>query len=266
MGYQIGVTPMQMVTAANSIASGGKLLEPHLVRATIRDGVRHPVAPKVLRQTISQATANVMTAIMEDVVERGTAKSAAIPGYRVAGKTGTAAKLVNRRYSKSDYNGSFVGFVPSRRPALTVLVVIDSARTGQGFGGAVAAPVFQRIAAASLRHLGVPRTLDPIPPVLATVAAPAPAPASRVQSLLVSMTSDASQGLMPDLRGLGAREALRVLGRLGLAARVQGSGVVISQEPEAGTPLERGASSVLRLGRDAAAVPPTVPAPPGDRE
>lgn len=266
MGYQIGVTPMQMITAANSIASGGKLFEPHLVRATIRDGVRHPVAPKVLRQTISQATANVMTAIMEDVVERGTARGAAIPGYRVAGKTGTAAKLVNRRYSKSDYNGSFVGFVPSRRPALTVLVVIDSGRTGQGFGGAVAAPVFQRIAAASLRHLGVPRTLDPIPPVLATVPASAPAPVSRVQSLLVSTSTDATQGLMPDLRGLGAREALRVLGRLGLTARVQGSGVVISQVPEAGTPLERGASSLLRLGRDAAAAPLNETAPPGDRE
>src|SRR5690606_15773907 len=91
MGYQIGVTPMQMVTAANSIASGGKLLEPHIVRATIRDGVRYPVEPKVLRQTISQATANILTGIMEDVVIRGTAKAAALPGYQVAGKTGTAA-------------------------------------------------------------------------------------------------------------------------------------------------------------------------------
>ncbi len=254
MGYQIGVTPMQMVTAANAIASGGKLFEPHLVRATVRDGVRHPVAPKLLRQAISQRTANVLTTIMESVVDRGTAKAAAVDGYRVAGKTGTAAKLVNRRYSKSDYNGSFVGFVPSRRPALTVLVVIDSARTGQGYGGAVAAPVFQRIAEASLRHLGVPRSEDPIPPVLA-VPVSHTAPASRVQSLLVSLTPSANQGLMPDLRGLGAREALRVLARLGLTARLQGSGVVIGQAPEAGSPLERGGFSVLRLGRDAAALP-----------
>lgn len=266
MGYQIGVTPLQMVTAANSIASGGQLYEPHLVRAIVQDGVRKPVAPKVLRQTVSQATANVLTAIMEDVVERGTAKAAAIPGYRVAGKTGTAAKLVNRRYSKSDYNGSFVGFVPSRRPALTVLVVIDSGRTGQGFGGAVAAPVFQRIAAASLRHLGVPRTLDPIPPVLPAVPAVAPAAASRVQSLLVSMTSDANQGLMPDLRGLGAREALRVLGRLGLTARVHGSGLVVEQSPEPGTPLERGAESVLRLGRKLPAGQAVAPAGTGGPE
>ncbi len=248
MGYQIGVTPMQMVTAANSIASGGKLYEPHLVRATIRDGVRHPVAPKVLRQTISPETANVLTTIMEGVVARGTAKGAALSGYRVAGKTGTSAKLVNGRYSKSDYNGSFVGFVPSRRPALTVLVVIDSGRTGQGYGGAVAAPVFKRIAEASLRHLGIPRSIDPIAPVLAVPVADVAPVSTRVQSLLVSLTPS-TQGLMPDLRGLGAREALRVLGRLGLSARLQGSGVVIAQSPEPGAPLERGSASVLRLGR-----------------
>jgi cell division protein FtsI (penicillin-binding protein 3) len=252
MGYQIGVTPMQMVTAANAIATGGKLMEPHLVRATVRNGVRHPVAPKVIRQAISQATANTLTTIMESVVDRGTARAAAVDGYRVAGKTGTAAKLVDRRYSKSDYNGSFVGFVPSRRPALTVLVVIDSARTGRGYGGAVAAPVFQRIAEASLRHLGVPRSEDPIPPVLAVPVSHTPAE-SRVQSLLVSLAPSANQGLMPDLRGLGAREALRVLARLGLSARIQGSGVVVGQSPEAGTPLERGGPSVLRLERDASA-------------
>ena len=253
MGYQIGVTPMQMITAVSSIANGGKLLEPHLVRATIRDGVRHPVSPKVLRRSVKESTANALTTIMEGVVERGTAKAAALEGYRVAGKTGTAAKLVNGGYSKSDYNGSFVGFVPSRKPALAVIVVIDSARTGQGYGGAVAAPVFQRIAEASLRHLGVPRSIDPIPPVLAGIPAIDAAPASaRMPSILQSLTPAANLGLMPDLRGLGAREAMRVLGRLGLSGRVKGSGVVIAQQPEAGAPLERGGWSVLQLGREGA--------------
>ena len=255
MGYQIGVTPLQMVTAVSSVANGGKLLEPHLLRATIRDGVRYPIAPKVLRQTVTQATANALTTIMEGVVERGTAKGAAIDGYRVAGKTGTAAKLVDGRYSKSDYNGSFVGFVPSRKPALTVLVVIDSARTGQGYGGAVAAPVFQRIADAALRHLGVPRSIDPIPPVLASLADTDVAPTAAHTSILASLTPAANLGLMPDLRGLGAREALRVLNRLGLSTRVQGSGVVVAQHPEAGTPLERGGLSVIRLGRETALDP-----------
>jgi cell division protein FtsI (penicillin-binding protein 3) len=251
MGYQIGVTPLQMATAVSAIANGGRLLEPHLVRAMIRDGVRHPVAPKVLRQAIAPSTAHTLTSIMESVVERGTAKAAILDGYRVAGKTGTAAKtLEGGGYSKSDYNGSFVGFVPSRKPALTILVVIDSGRIGQGFGGAVAAPVFKRIAEASLRHLGVPRTIDPIPPIFASLPAVDAAPAAARTSILASLTPAANLGLMPDLRGLGAREALRVLGRLGVSARMQGSGIVVAQEPEAGTPLERGGWSLLRLGRE----------------
>ncbi|MEX2271707.1 MAG: penicillin-binding transpeptidase domain-containing protein [Vicinamibacterales bacterium] len=251
MGYEIGITPLQMVTAVSAVANHGKLLEPHLVRATVRDGVRHQIKPKVVRQAISESTANTLTTIMEGVVERGTAKGAALDGYRVAGKTGTAAKLVNRRYSTSDYNGSFVGFVPSRKPALTILVVIDSGRTGQGYGGAVAAPVFKRIAEASLRHLAVPRSIDPIPPVLASLPLFDATPASaRTPSVLASLTPAANLGLMPDLSGLGAREALRVLSRLGLSARIQGSGVVIWQQPEAGSPLERGGWSVLHLGRD----------------
>ncbi|HUF22746.1 MAG TPA: penicillin-binding protein [Vicinamibacterales bacterium] len=252
MGYQIGVTPLQMATAVSAVANGGRLLEPHLVRAMIRDGVRHPVSPKVLRQAIAPSTASTLTTIMESVVERGTAKAASVDGYRVAGKTGTAAKTLEwgRGYSKSDYNGSFVGFVPSRKPALTILVVIDSGRTGQGFGGAVAAPVFKRIAEASLRHLGVPRTIDPIPPIFASLPPADAAPAAARTSILASLTPAANLGLMPDLRGLGAREALRVLGRLGVSARMEGSGIVVDQQPEAGTPLERGGWSLLRLGRD----------------
>jgi cell division protein FtsI (penicillin-binding protein 3) len=250
MGYQISVTPLQMATAVSAIANGGALLEPHLVRALVRDGVRHPVAPKVLRQAITGTTANALTTIMEGVVERGTAKAARLDGYRVAGKTGTAAKLVNGRYSKADYNGSFVGFVPSRKPALTILVVIDSARTGRGYGGAVAAPVFQRIAEASLRHLGVPRTIDPIPPIFASLPAPDLSPAVARTSVLGSLTPAANLGLMPDLTGLGAREAVRVLSRLGISAHVEGSGTVIAQRPEAGAPLERGGWGLLRLGRE----------------
>ena len=101
-----------------------------------------------------------MTTIMEQVVERGTARAAQIAGYTIAGKTGTAAKLVNGHYQKSDYNASFVGFVPSRNPALTILVVIDSPH-GNGYtGGAVSAPVFKRIAEAALTYLGVGPNLN----------------------------------------------------------------------------------------------------------
>ena len=96
---------------------------------------------------------------MEHVVEEGPRRARKLAGYTIAGKTGTAAKLVNGAYSKVDYNASFVGFIPSRQPAFTILVVIDSPR-GRYYGGAVAAPAFKRIAEAALRHAGIPPTIN----------------------------------------------------------------------------------------------------------
>src|SRR5262245_34422599 len=161
---------------------------------------------------------------MEGVVERGTAKSAQIPGYTIAGKTGTAAKLINGRYSRSEYNASFVGFIPSRDPALTIIVVIDSPH-GNGYtGGVVAAPVFKRIAEASLRQLGVGPNIGAPPPVLVARHDDEEAPVvphkigdSSEYPHNVVQASD--PGTMPDLQGLSAREALRVLTQLGVTAR-----------------------------------------------
>jgi cell division protein FtsI/penicillin-binding protein 2 len=128
MGYQIGVTPLQMVAAVSSVANGGDLIQPRVVRALIRDGKRFDVTPTVLGRTITKDTAATVTGIMEQIVERGTATYAQIDGYTIAGKTGTASKLVNGRYSTSDYYASFVGFLPSRKPVATIIVVLDSPR------------------------------------------------------------------------------------------------------------------------------------------
>ncbi|HSC28794.1 MAG TPA: penicillin-binding protein 2, partial [Vicinamibacterales bacterium] len=168
MGYQIAVTPLQMAAAVSSIANGGTLYEPRVVRAVIRNGRRVPVEPRPLRRTVSGRTAGELTAMMEAVVERGTAKASAIDGFTVAGKTGTAKKIVDGRYSSAHFNASFVGFLPSRRPALTIIVVIDTPRARGYYGGTVAAPIFRRIAEASLRHLGIGPTINPVPPVLVT--------------------------------------------------------------------------------------------------
>lgn len=252
MGYQIGVTPLQMAAAVSSVANGGSLIEPRVVRAFIKDGRRLPVAPKTLRRTVSAATAAELTAIMEAVVERGTAKSAQIEGYTIAGKTGTAAKLVNKRYSKSEYNASFVGFVPSRNPALTIIVVIDSPHGNGYYGGTVAAPIFKRIAEASLRQLGVAPTINALPPVLVTrsVGAPDPVVSRRDEApAVVDAVVAPSPGTMPDLRGHSAREALRVLTSIGATARIVGRGFVVEQSPEPGAPLAGGDVGILKLGR-----------------
>ncbi len=174
MGYQVAVTPLQVAAAASAVANGGELVAPRAVRAVIRGTSRQESRRRVIRRAITPETAAELTSMMEGVVERGTATAARIPGYPVAGKTGTAEKVVDGGYSNHEHHASFVGFVPSRAPALTILVVIDTPRDGPHTGGAVAAPVFKRIAEAALRHLAVPPTLYPDPPLLVAAASPPP--------------------------------------------------------------------------------------------
>jgi cell division protein FtsI (penicillin-binding protein 3) len=241
MGYQVGVTPLQMAAAISSVANGGQYVEPRVVRAAYSDNRRYEVKPKVLRRTISADTAASLTGIMEGVVDRGTAKGfAEIPGYTVAGKTGTANTLVNGHYSNSTY-ASFVGFVPSRDPKITVLVMLNSPKGPAGhFGGPVSGPIFKRIAEATLRYLGVAPTIDPAPPVLVArhddevVESEGPAQESPIVNVLV----EAPEGTVPDVRGLSARDAMRKLAKAGLSAQMTGDGFVVSQDPAPGEPIE----------------------------
>ncbi len=252
MGYQIGVTPLQMATAASVIANGGELIQPRLLKAwTTPNGVRDEVKPRVLHRAILKGTADELTTIMEGVVERGTATAAKIPGYAIAGKTGTAAKLEKGVYSHTDYNASFVGFIPSRNPALVILVVIDSPH-GHGFyGGAISAPVFKRIAETAMRYLGIPPAFDAQPVlVVQNHATPTVTPTSvAVDSVPVVRTDTPAPGTMPDVVGLSLREATKVLVRVRMTPRVRGTGVVVQQEPRPGTPVEPDSQCTLTLGR-----------------
>ena len=187
-------------------------------------------------------------AIMEGVVERRHRASAAqIPGYTIAGKTGTAAKLINGRYSHTDYNASFVGFIPSRDPAVAIMVVIDSPHgpNGDTWRHGVAAPIFRtdrRSDAALSRHRADDQS-DAAGPGGARHARRQPRPPRRRRrrpAIGVSLVADGPPGTMPDLRGLSAREAVRRLVKLGLTARLAGDGFVVSQEPPPGTPLDAG--------------------------
>ena len=254
MGYQVSVTPLQMAAAFSAVANGGELVEPRLVRAAIRNGVRQVVQRKVVRRVLSADVAAQLTTIMEGVVERGTAKTAQVDGYTIAGKTGTAAKTIpGRGYSTTDYNVSFVGFVPSRNPQFTILVVIDSPHKVSPYGGTVAGPVFQKIAAAMLRHRGVPPSLNPPAPVLiARRDENQPQPvAGPAEPTIVTLAADApeSPSVFPDLVGMNARDAARTLARLGVSPRLHGSGTVVSQRPAAGSALDVVDSATLWLER-----------------
>lgn len=158
MGQEVGVTPMQMVTAIAAIANGGQLMKPYVV-SEIRDAqneVMRQILPQVRRRVISPETARAVTRILEGVVTDGTGGKAAISGFRVAGKTGTAQKIDPRTgtYSDSKFVSSFVGYVPADNPRLAMIVLIDEPQ-GEAWGGAVAAPVFNRVGEQALSYLGV---------------------------------------------------------------------------------------------------------------
>jgi membrane peptidoglycan carboxypeptidase len=194
---------------------------------------------------------------MEAVVTDGTGDEAQVPGYTVAGKTGTASKIVDGKYSRSDYNVSFAGFVPSRNPRFALVVVVDSPRVGPAYGGAVSAPIFRRIAAGALRHYGVPPNVDPSPPVLTARvedgAREQPAAGPVAPPAIVALAGPASDGSegFPDLTGLSARDATQVLLRLGLKPVLHGSGNVVNQRPAPGAFIEPGITATLWLTRQA---------------
>jgi cell division protein FtsI/penicillin-binding protein 2 len=164
MGQSVAVTPLQMLTAMSSIANGGKLMKPMIV-SEITDETGRKVAtftPEMVRQVVSAGTARKITSALKDVVSKqGTALKAAVPGFRVAGKTGTAQKVDPRGgYLSGRYVTSFVGFMPADDPRFTLLVLLDdpSAKQGEAFGGTVAGPIFSRMAERMARYLDLQPT------------------------------------------------------------------------------------------------------------
>jgi len=160
IGQEVAVTPLQLVTAVSAIANGGVLMRPRLV-SEIRDENGRAIQtflPEARRRPVSPETAARMMTVLEGTVSKdGTGEKAAIPGYRIAGKTGTAQKIdpATRQYSARDGVVSFVGIVPADDPRIVVLVVVDDPK-GVSWGGTVAAPVFRNVAEQVLRYLGVP--------------------------------------------------------------------------------------------------------------
>ncbi len=155
-GYGLAVSPLQMLGAYSALANGGTLYEPKLVL----DGK----PPVKVRRVASERAIKEVGAMLEGVVDRGTAGSARIPGYRAAGKTGTARKIdpLTKKYSTTSYTASFAGYLPASQPRWTILVILHEPK-GQYYGGLVAAPIFSKIGRRLLALEGVPpdRPADP---------------------------------------------------------------------------------------------------------
>ena len=147
-GYGLSVTPLQLASAFTAIANEGRLLPPSLLRQDAPVQGEQVISPEVARQVLD---------MMDEVVEPGTgARRAEVPGYRVAGKTGTVRKTGTGGYQEDAYRGFFVGIAPVSDPRIVVVVMIDHPRGDAYYGGAVAAPVFSRLAGSALRLLDVP--------------------------------------------------------------------------------------------------------------
>ena len=256
-GQEIGVTGLQITMAAAAIANGGYLMKPILVKR-VEDAEGRLVKetkPLVVRRVLDPETVDTLTEILRTVVTEGTGRKAAVPGYVVAGKTGTAQKIdASGRYSMIDHVASFVGFRPASRPALVILASLDTPRGAANQGGDVAAPLFARVAEGALRILAVPpddpgRVLRAVATPPETVVPAAYRPQGPARPAIVPPAEE--PGLMPDLRGRSAREAAIAAARRGLVVELRGSGHVVDQSPGPGAEIEPGNTCVLTLGREA---------------
>jgi len=249
-GQGIGVTSLQLATAMAAIANNGQLMKPYVVEKIVdgQGSVFSQAHPQVVRQVISEKTARRVRRMLTQVTEAGgTGTGAAIQGYRVAGKTGTAQKadLVTGGYSIDKRTASFIGMVPAEDPAIVVLVTIDEPQDVT-YGGLVAAPAFSKIAEESLRYLDVAPTLS-----LARQALPVEKVSSAIKRGRVAATRDQAAGenqRMPNFQGMSYREVLQQMQRTGLNVRLSGSGQVVEQSPRAGEKITYGTEVWVRLG------------------
>jgi cell division protein FtsI (penicillin-binding protein 3) len=285
MGQEVGVTPLQMVTAVSAIANGGLLYKPHVVEQMRRGDVALPLEGPSSRtepkRVIRPETAAILRSLMEGVILHGTGPKARLDGWTVAGKTGTAQKIdpATGRYSPTNVIASFTGFAPINNPVVTILVSIDSPG-GYPHGGAdVAAPVFKRIAEQVLPYLDVPRDV-PLSPQLVQTAyrtknepedgslddlsavdfnaqpevpeestKPAAKKVETPKSPEVLMSADEGGDIVvPDFSGKTMRDVTQACMRLGLNPVLVGTSVALQQTPAAGAKVRRGTKVIVEFG------------------
>jgi cell division protein FtsI (penicillin-binding protein 3) len=285
MGQEVGVTPLQMVTAVSSIANGGLLYKPHVVEQMRNGDTILPLAgPSALpepRRVIRPETAATLRGLMEGVILHGTGRRARLDGWTAAGKTGTAQKIdpATGRYSPHNVIASFTGFAPINNPAVTILVSIDSPAGYPHGGGDIAAPVFKAIAEQVLPYVDVPRDVPASPQLVQTAyrkneqaddnssddlaavdfnAQPeAPAGSAKPQTVkdnqptspeMVMLADEGGDIEVPDFSGKTMREVSEACLRLGLDPVLVGTDVAIQQTPAAGGKVRRGSKVTVDFG------------------
>ena len=248
-GYEIAVTPIQMITAYSAIINGGILYQPQIIKKIIaHDGtIVSENKPKEIRRVISSKTSSEMRSILVGVVDNGTGKYAKLDFIKVGGKTGTSQKLVNGSYSKSDYNSSFIGFFPADNPKIVCFVLVNSPEKGK-YGGQVAAPIFrniaQRIVNTDVDYFeGLPKEKqDNFDVVISGNTQKDKHTIIPVSATVKTLSYDVDsipKNEMPDLTNYSLRDGIKILTKLGIKYKVNGSGVIVSQSIKAGEKISK---------------------------
>lgn len=234
-GQGVSVTPIQQITAVSAAINGGKLFKPHVTKSWINPEtgqVVDEVEPTVVRQVISEETSKQVRNALESVVANGTGGNAFIDGYRVGGKTGTAQKVVNGRYSTSEHIVSFIGFAPADDPQIVVYTAVDNPQ-GIQFGGVVAAPIVRNILTDALEYMKVPPRKDQV--------------AKKYKYGETKIVT------VPDLIGHSVQEIYEDLNMNFSLAKSGVGNIVINQAPKPGTRVESGSTIRIYMGKESEA-------------
>lgn len=279
VGYEVSMTPLQMLTFYNAVANNGVMVKPIFVKE-IQDGgsTVQKNGTVVLNPAIcSESTLRDVHSLLEGVVERGTAKGIKDSLFRIAGKTGTALVAnKDKGYAEKEYNASFVGYFPADRPRYSCIVVVNRPNSGKIYGGSVAAPVFKEIAEkVYATQLDIHRdskegytVKDPLPdsvygfyydlmtcfdaldyPFLPGSNPPDWALCRNEHNRIVFEPMKVYPDTIPDLRGMNLKDALYLLEEQGVVPIVRGRGYVEEQSIEPGTPVQQGSEIILQLSR-----------------
>lgn len=279
-GQSVAVTPLQLLTAACSVINGGRLMQPYLLEEAVspEGTVLYRTQPKAVSHPISEETSATMRSLLEQVVSIGGAKNAAVAGYLVGGKTGTAQVYKEGRIVRDVHIGSFLGFAPADDPRIALLVIVDEADTPVDYGGTTAAPFAGQILSDVLPYLGCKSISDEervekeVPQLIglslaearrlaseagfrvlddgagAVVTAQMPSAGAKLvsggQMMLYTYTNELPVPeevvCVPDVLGQSLAQAGTLLRQRGLEMQIEGSGLAVRQEPAAGEYTARG--------------------------
>jgi len=260
MGQEVTVTPLQIVRMVSVVANGGILYQPYIVKKVQhpQNGILSETEPHGER-VISAETAAKLQDMLESVVTEGTAKAGKLEGYTAAGKTGTAQKVENGRYSQTKVVASFAGFAPATNPVISMIVMIDEP-VGLHHGGDVAAPVFKRVAEQVLRSMSVPPDVPLYAPQYKVKQEPErpvkppiierPAAKYMVANFSPRSTDDGwelGDVTVPDFEGKSLRQVTEESLKAGLRLQSIGSGAAVQQMPPAGASVRAGARVQVRF-------------------